>query len=645
MGTNEEIEVFTNWIQHFDYHILQNEDDVETKFVLPLFQRLGYPENHRRGKYPLKTYNPGKAGRKPEIDQIYFTTDKSEEQNADTAILIVEAKEPQENLEDAIKQARFYGDHLNPPFLVVINGFNLRVLKRQGFRGDELVFDLTVDALRNLNTATKFYNQLNFTIVKHVKENAANTQTHEQYVRLENSLRHYPNLQEILDKGDFKPNTIEEGQRLTVIEPKVAITADLPFGFGEIVCKIEFSNITLRGLTAQLTTTKVLDQLMMGLHTPPGWNLRNFLTQIEGGGFKAELGETTVILSQTEAEDLCKCVDKICQRYKDIIVEAENNLETWDFDRSQLEEIRGFHLFSISYWLWLLIKKFTYEFDYGNGFSEWHIFDAHRISGSIRIDNLDTLTHAFIWPKFNVSAAKSNISVDLLYEIPDWILKGARAGTANSWTQAIGPRGIWTAHYTENWLRTRLIPKVLSYYSDDPQVRSFQDEKDIQIWRDNDIPLDQIIETKQLEPYVQMVSGLLRTRSIFNAKILRPYYKAFADLARHTNPNTINTGYIFGKLRLLENRQNNGRSEESRHPWDYNDCIKFLYQNVERINQIEYEQYDYLDLLTRAFASIVEEGTITCSQIELNAAKEALIPIWELSRFEERYIMNYPMFL
>ncbi|MGB3509754.1 MAG: type I restriction enzyme HsdR N-terminal domain-containing protein, partial [Microcoleaceae cyanobacterium] len=127
MSNYHKIDLLVEWINNFNPELLQNEDDVETRFVLPFFQHLGYPENNRRGKYPIKTYQPGKKqGRDPEADHVYFSTNDQEKQNADTSLIIVEAKKPTEkNLEPHIKQAKFYGDHLKSVFLVVTNGYQV----------------------------------------------------------------------------------------------------------------------------------------------------------------------------------------------------------------------------------------------------------------------------------------------------------------------------------------------------------------------------------------------------------------------------------------------------------------------------------------------------------------------------------------
>jgi hypothetical protein len=46
------------------------------------------------------------------------------------------------------------------------------------------------------------------------------------------------------------------------------------------------------------------------------------------------------------------------------------------------------------------------------------------------------------------------------------------------------------------------------------------------------------------------------------------------------------------------------------------------------------------DLITRIFIWIIENGKISFSQPQMNAAKQALLPLWEECRFEMRHV--YP---
>ena len=184
-GTNtlqehDQINALISWINSFDSSHLKNEDDVETKFVLPLFRKLNYPDECRHGKYPIDDYKSekGKIGRKNEIDQIYFSVSDPENQNEDTSLIIVEAKNPQvPNLEDASKQAIYYGNHMYIVFLVITNGHRLKILKRHDYRA-EIVFDIHVNELRDKSTASRIYNQLQFERVKHLKEHGTDPLAH-----------------------------------------------------------------------------------------------------------------------------------------------------------------------------------------------------------------------------------------------------------------------------------------------------------------------------------------------------------------------------------------------------------------------------------------------------------------------------------
>lgn len=350
MSNYHPIELFIEWINSFDASLLQNEDDVETKFVLPFFKHLGYPENNRRGKYPIKTYQPGKKqGRDPEADHVYFSTDEQEKQNADTSLIIVEAKNPAvQNLEPHIKQAKFYGEHLKSVFLVIINCYKVKVFERPRHRRDKPVFDITIEELKERKIASQLYEILNFEIVKQINEKTANDLTHSQYVSLEKALQRHPDIQAILDKGDFEPSITRGKNCLTVVKPKVSIKCNFPIAFDEGNCTIEFSSIILRGSTIYLSHQEILGNLMMGLKTKPQWGTRSFLRQLEDNYFEASLGGTTVILSAAETQDLCDCVDEVFSEYKRIIIESENTLETWEFEAVNLKYIQGFKLFSVT---------------------------------------------------------------------------------------------------------------------------------------------------------------------------------------------------------------------------------------------------------------------------------------------------------
>jgi len=49
--TADAAQQLSTWLEQFDYHRLQDADDVRTKFVLPLFRQLGYANSVCRRDY------------------------------------------------------------------------------------------------------------------------------------------------------------------------------------------------------------------------------------------------------------------------------------------------------------------------------------------------------------------------------------------------------------------------------------------------------------------------------------------------------------------------------------------------------------------------------------------------------------------
>lgn len=642
MTIPESIKKFITWIQGFDHRVLQNQDNVKKRLILPMFHYLCYPEICHR-EYSLKTYQSETYTKNPEIAQIYFATDDVKKQNTDTSLVFVEAIEPQQTkLNEAIEQARFYSNHFKTLFFIVTNGYDIKVFQRLHYNREELVFDINIDTLKNNDFASKFYNKLNFDLVKNIDKNTIDLLTYTKCNLIEKLITRNPDLQYFLEKCDFEPSLTREGCHLVLVKPKVAIACNLPQAFGEGNCQIEFSSILFKGLKIHLNHQDILGQLMTGLHTHANWGCRRFLKELDKNNFTVNLGQITVILSKLEATDLCLCIDEVCQKYKNSIIEFENALETWDFEFVNFSEVRGFILFSVRQELWKLMQQFTKEFDYKKGKSEWHIF--HRQNISIRVSR-GIRDHAFIFPKFDrdLSLLPSN-QVNILYELNDINLQSIETAKFSLWKQDIGVRGTWTAKYTKQWLLDKYIPQVIKYYSNKSQLSESELLAKIINYSSERAPIKEIDNIRDLVPYLRDIQSWLHIYvENIAASLLKPYYQAYTNLVRNTDSSIIGIDYIFGNLRRVEWKNTPEENYSNSADWKnltFKYAIDCLDRQVVRINKSEYENSFKADLITRIFIWIIENGKISFSQAQLNAAKQALIPLWEQSRFEIRYI--YP---
>ncbi|MCC5640534.1 type I restriction enzyme HsdR N-terminal domain-containing protein [Nostoc sp. CHAB 5844] len=636
----DSLQLFIKWIQGFDIRILQTEEDVEKKFILPMFQHLGYPDSCRQSKYALTSNDLDNPAKQLKNAQIYFATDDVVRQNSDTSLVIIIYLSPNtQYFQESITQAKFYSTYLKPIFFIITNGYTIKIFKYFYLHREEIILDSIIDTLRSSQIAENIYHQLNFNLIKKVNKIILNKLKYPEFSRLEKYLRRHTEFGKILENAEFEPYLLKEGHHLIVVKPKVLIECNLPQAFGKGHCLIQFSSVILRSLKIALNHQQILGKLMTGLHTKPEWGCRRFLKQIDADTFEASLGQTTVILSELEAADLCLCVDAICQEYKNKIIEFENYLETWDFKFVELPDFRGFHLFSVDVKLWKIMHNFIKKFNYAQGKSEWHLFAQGNTS--IRVSR-GIHDHAFIVPRLSNSwSALSNNQVDILYEINDIHISTLERSNLNSWQEDIGIRGTWTAKYTKNWLIEKYIPKVINYYSQEFQVLEFDLNKNILNYQSQHITLKEINDIKELLRYLRDIQAWLQVYiENLAASCLKRYYQVFTDLVRNADSAIAGLDYITMNLQRI--RWENPSAEIFREKiWTFKDAIYCLDAQVTKINNCKYVSSYETDLITRVFIWIIENGKINHSQGQLNAAKQALLPLWEQCRFEMRHVYPY----
>ncbi len=420
---------------------------------------------------------------------------------------------------------------------------------------------------------------------------------------------------------------------------------------------------------------------MTGLDTQPHWGTRRFLRKTADGSFEAQLGQATVILSEQEAQELCTCIDEACHAYKAILVSTEETLQTWNYIPVSLPEVQlhGFRILTIQPWLWGLMLRFAREFDFLEGTSSWHIFDSGRNRLRVSLSRESEKGYdenVLIYPSYGPSDLPKS-TVDVLYCIEEdrYLAYMEEREDQRSWKQVVGPNGIWTAQYTEDWLINRLIPKVLAHYP----LRSFlmrhlkhrrqPPYRTVHELQDREVPLAQVSMPAQLAPYLHQIQGWLHIYGDCQvaASLFRPYYTALTEVVRHIDPSQLESQYfpyiggrVFGAARRAkgehfqtaqkEEQPASEEVEEDRHQENEDESpahmmeeiIKGLDEHVRRIHQVEHESPKVADSITSALIALLEHGTIHCGQEHLNAAREAILPLLDLSRFEDRYVLRPP---
>ena len=123
--------------------IFENEAAVETRLVLPLLYALGYDESEIVPKAPI-VFQQGKKGRKHEADFIVY---HGVTHNAETSLIVVEVKSPDEGLAGAKQQAESYAFSTRAPLLLLTDGVELEIWQLQAAMASECVLKAQVSSL------------------------------------------------------------------------------------------------------------------------------------------------------------------------------------------------------------------------------------------------------------------------------------------------------------------------------------------------------------------------------------------------------------------------------------------------------------------------------------------------------------------
>ncbi len=636
-----DITALTNWLSEYDPANLHSEDDVETKFVQPLFCLLGYPDTHRRGKYPI-TLHTGRKGRRHEVDQIYFASANAHEQKLGSVLVIVEAKRSDiSKIDEAIAQAQSYGEHLRPLLLVVTNGTRLVILRRRRFDADEEIINHSLDKLRTIKGAQELIDLVAFETVLHQHEQLTDELSHQQFVALEQALRAHPDIQTLLAQGDFAETVARDGQSLRVTRAKVQIEGVLPLCLGGGSCDITFSHISRRGLRIQLDHAEILRSLMIGVGSNPAWDTRHFIERQSEDRYLVRLGAVETQVSEREAQDLCACIDLFAGSYRDAMMQAEDILQSWTFPLIIYEGDPAFYLTSFHASLLKPLQKFIDQHDWqrAEGDPAWRVFEFW--SPGFQIGHRDGIHALIALTQHLTLATLSSASLrHLLYVLPDGRPLPDLTISPEEWEQNVGQRGQWTVQQTYQWLSEQLIPEVERRHWSQSSTRKrripigqSREKQNSQFYRSHEL-----IQTSDLVPYIEDIQRWLTTNPVrmIQTDVIKGTYSQLLDLARRANPSQLGLHYVTSNMVSV--------TPEVERPVDGSPAehLADFFQRGERLarylDQSPTIPLHLCDHVMRSFYALYRDARIDASQRQLHRLWKVVKPLWQLAQFELRHV-------
>lgn len=401
----------------------------------------------------------------------------------------------------------------------------------------------------------------------------------------------------------------------------VSFRYKLPLAFCNLDDEKEGEFIFSRYENIKFTVSRhfILHSLMYGLNTPLEWLSRPYLELIDLNLFNVTLEGAKITLSIEEVIDLCECVDEICGKYKQSIIDAESHLQTKNFYPLHVEKsFYGFNILSVKPAIWDLMYKFSFEFHESKGESEWHIFETRY--ESIHLSR-NFSSHAILMPRrHNFFGNSANLEyIDIIYLADDLLLN--RRLTSSNWKENLGEYGTWTAKKTRDWLVNKFIPKVTEYYKTTKIEMPYYPFVELP-------PLEKIQNGEQLANYVLKIQQWFPGKRRIPAIVATKYYFAFLSLLGNATVTDDILGYIFGKLNDLEEKI------ESRTLMS---AFKIISQHAHQVKKEGFEDGYYADIISRVFIAVLENGRVVFEQYKLNQAIKSIEALIRDCMFEIRH--------
>jgi len=224
-------------------------------------------------------------------------------------------------------------------------------------------------------------------------------------------------------------------------------------------CIILFKSLKIRDCSITFSESYILDTLLSGLRTQIEEGKRSFiLFSDDKNNYFVQLGNNRLLLTYTELSELCEILDSYGESFLKWKNELCRRYEVFDLEKSGIYP-GAFRLFKVKRQLWYEMITFARRFEYRDGKTPWHIFDADR--GSIRVTSRDedsrftSSFHAWI----RAEQVETVWEANLVYPDEDvWIVwhPSQLAATDNYSFEAR-----WSAKITKNFLITDMIPYVV----------------------------------------------------------------------------------------------------------------------------------------------------------------------------------------
>lgn len=226
-------------------------------------------------------------------------------------------------------------------------------------------------------------------------------------------------------------------------------------------CLIVFKSLTIRGCLITFNQNDIFHFLFSGVKTKPELMKRKFVLFNDinqKDHFFIQLGNNRLLLNKSELHNFCNIIDDYFDEYQNILNNIESAAGVSNFLYSKKNN--GYKLIDMDLTLWNKLFEFSWEYDWNNGDSEWHIFNRNNLSIQIyNTKNNEVGIHATLFP------VKEKNRVTVYWQ------EGFSYFYRDDDLSLFNTNQKWRADYTLDWLIEKFIPFAL--YKEYKKEKSF----------------------------------------------------------------------------------------------------------------------------------------------------------------------------
>lgn len=227
-------------------------------------------------------------------------------------------------------------------------------------------------------------------------------------------------------------------------------------------CLITFKSLKIRDCMITFSHNQIINILFQGLHTNISLGMRRFIVGIQNEMVCLQFPNNRFFISIDEVQQLCDLIDDFVLDYINALQRLEVMLGIKIFKKAKYWS-KGYRLMKVDHTLWNTLLRFSNEFDYQNGETEWHVFNRNNMFIQVQVQEQRLEKYIGLHLRLVAERCDDNFLDFNQGNSKVWIVWDI--GHFENDPDLIQRNGYWDAVTTFEWLADKFIPYVIAHYN------------------------------------------------------------------------------------------------------------------------------------------------------------------------------------